>query len=82
MEVDWAYQQNATDINSKSSHALDPSRTQEEGTTKRDVEEIRGVRNKGWWSWGRDRKETLAGSRQTTMSFLGVGVMWSTLEED
>ena len=26
MDVDWACQQNATDIHSKSSHALDPSR--------------------------------------------------------
>ena len=47
MEVVWAYQQNATDIRSKSSHALDPSRKQEEGTTKRDVEKIPGTRNKG-----------------------------------
>ena len=37
MEVDWPCQQNATDIYSKSSHALDPRRKQEAGTTKRDV---------------------------------------------
>ena len=41
MGVDWACKQNVTDIHSKSSHALDPSRTQEEGTPKRDVVKIR-----------------------------------------
>ena len=73
MEVDWACQQNATDILSKSSHALDASRKQEEGTTKRDVEKIRGAINEGSRvELGPDRK---AGSRQTTMAFLGVGLM-------
>ena len=45
MEVDWGCQENATDIHSKSSHAVDSSRVQKEGMTKRDVEKIRGARN-------------------------------------
>ena len=47
MEVDWLRKQNATDIYSKNSHALDPRRKQEEGTTKRDVENVRGARDEG-----------------------------------
>ena len=47
MEVDWPRKQNATDIYSKNSHALDPRRKQEEGTTKRDVEKARGARDEG-----------------------------------
>ena len=47
MEVDWGCQQNATDIHSKSSHALNPLRKQDEGTTQSDVEEIRGAINEG-----------------------------------
>ena len=47
MEVDWPRKQNATDIYSKNSNALDPRRKQEEGTTKRDVEKVRGVRDEG-----------------------------------
>ena len=47
MEVDWPRKQNATDIYSKNSHALDPRRKQEEGTTKRDVEKVRGARDEG-----------------------------------
>ena len=31
----------------KSSHALDPRRKQEEGTTKREVEKVRGARDEG-----------------------------------
>ena len=42
-----ACQQNATDIHAKSSHALDPRRKQEEGTTNRDVEKVRGARDEG-----------------------------------
>ena len=47
MEVYWPRKQNATDIYSKNSHALDPRRKQEEGTTKRDVEKVRGARDEG-----------------------------------
>ena len=47
MEVGWPCQQNATDIYSKSSHVLDPRRKQEEGTTKRDEEKVRGARDEG-----------------------------------
>ena len=65
-------QQNATDIYSKNSHALDPRRKQEEGTTKRDVEKVRGARDEGSRvELGPGRK---AGSGQTTMAFLGVGL--------
>ena len=72
MEVDWPCKQNATDIYSKSSHALDPRRKQE-GTTKRDVEKVRGARDEGSRvELGPGRK---AGSGQTTMAFLGVGLM-------
>ena len=73
MEVDWPRKQNATDIYSKNSHALDPRRKQEEGTTKRDAEKVRGARDEG------SRVELgpgcKAGSGQTTMAFLGVGLM-------
>ena len=73
MEVDWPRKQNATDIYSKNSHALDPRRKQKEGTTKRDVENVRGARDEGSRvELGPDRK---AGSGQTTMAFLGVGLM-------
>ena len=73
MEVDWARKQNATDIYSKNSHALDPRRKQEEGTTKRDVEKVRGARDEGSRvELGPGRK---AGSGQTTMAFLGVDLM-------
>ena len=73
MEVDWSCQQNATGIYSKSSHALDPRRKQEAGTTKRDVEKVRGARDEGSRvELGLVRK---AGSGQTTMAFLGVGLM-------
>ena len=73
MEVDWPRKQNATDIYSKNSHALDPRRKQEEGTTKRDVEKVRGARDEGSRvELGPGRK---AGSGQTTMAFLGVGLM-------
>ena len=44
MEMEWPCEQNATDINSKSSHALDPRRKLEAGTTKRDAENVRGAR--------------------------------------
>ena len=72
MEVDLVYQQNATDIHSQSSYALDLSRKQE-GTTKRDAEKIRGARNEGSRvELGPDRK---SGSRQTTMAFICVGIM-------
>ena len=47
IEMDWPRKQNATDIYSKNSHALDPRRKQEEGTTKRDVEKVRGARDEG-----------------------------------
>ena len=47
MEVDWPRKQNATDIYSKNSHALDPRRKQEERTTKRDAEKVRGARDEG-----------------------------------
>ena len=73
MEVDWPRKQNATDIYSKNSHALDRRRKQEEGTTKRDVEKVCGARDEG------SRVELVpgrkAGSGQTTMAFLGVGLM-------
>ena len=73
MEVDLPRKQNATNIYSKSSHALDPRRKQEEGTTKRDVEKVRGARDEGSRvELGPGRK---AGSGQTTMAFLGVGLM-------
>ena len=73
MEVDWPRKQNATDIYSKNSHALDPRRKQEERTTKRDVEKVRGARDEGSRvELGPGRK---AGSGQTTMAFLGVGLM-------
>ena len=73
MEVDWPRKQNATDVYSKSSHALDHRRKQEEGTTKRDVEKVRGARDEGYRvELGPGRK---AGSEQTTMAFLGVGLM-------
>ena len=73
MEVDWPHKQNATDIYSKNSHALDPRLKQEEGTTKRDVEKVRGARDEGFRvKLGPGRK---AGSRQTMMAFLGVGLM-------
>ena len=72
MEVDWPRKQNAIDIYSKNSHALDPRRKQE-GTTKRDVEKVRGARDEGSRAeLGPGRK---AGSGQTTMAFLGVGLM-------
>ena len=47
MDVDWPHKQNATDIYSKNSHALDPRRKQEEWMTKRDVEKVRGARDVG-----------------------------------
>ena len=73
MEVDWPRKQNATDIYSKNSHALDPRRKQEEGKTKRDVEKVRGARDEGSRvELGPGRK---AGSGQNTMAFLGVGLM-------
>ena len=73
MEVDWPRKQNATDIYSKNSHALDPRRKQEEGTTKRDVEKVRGARDEGSRvELGPGRK---AGSGQNTMAFLDVGLM-------
>ena len=50
-----------------------PRRKQEEGTTKRDVEKVRGARDKGSRvELGPGRK---AGSGQNTMAFLGVGLM-------
>ena len=59
--------------NSKSSHALDPRRKQEEGTTKRDVEKVRGARDEGSRvGLGPGRK---AVSGQNTMAFLGFGLM-------
>ena len=59
------------DIYSKNSHALDPRRKQEERTTKRDVEKVRGARDEGSRvELGPGRK---AGSGQT--AFLGVGLM-------
>ena len=73
MEVDWPRKQNATDIYSKNSHALDPRRKQEEGTTKREAEKVCGARNEGSQvELGPGRK---AGSGQNTMAFLGVGLM-------
>ena len=73
MEVDWPRKQNAADIYSKNSHALDPRRKQEEGTTKIDVAKVRGARDEG------SRVELgpgcKAGSGHTTMAFLGVGLM-------
>ena len=73
MEVDWPRKQNATDIYYKNSHAPDPRQKQEEGTTKRDVEEVRGARDEGSRvELGPGRKP---GSGQTTMAFLGVGHM-------
>ena len=75
MEVDWPCQQNATDIYSKSSHALDPRRKQEAqaGTTKRDVEKVHGERDEGSRvELGPGRK---AGSGQNTVAFLGVDLM-------
>ena len=69
LENDSSYINN---FHSKSSHALDPRRKQE-GTTKRDVEKICGARDEGSRvQLGTDCK---AGSRQTTMAFLGVGLM-------
>ena len=59
-KVDWAYQQNA----SKNSYALGPSRKQE-GTTKGDMEEIRGARNEGSRVESGQNRE--AGTGQTTM---------------
>ena len=47
MEVDWLCQQNATDIYSKSNHALDHRRKQEAGTTKIDMENVSGARDEG-----------------------------------
>ncbi len=70
--MDWPREQNATDIYSKSSHALDPRRKQEKGTTKRDVEKVRGAIDEG------SRVELGPGRKaggQTTMAFLGVGLM-------
>ena len=73
MKVDWPCQQNATDIYFKSSHALDPHRKQEAGTTKRDVEKVRGERDESSRvELGPGRE---AGSGQITMAFLGVGLM-------
>ena len=73
MEVDWPCQQNATDIYSKSSHALDPRRKQEAGTTKRDVEKVHGERDEGSRVELGPVRE--AGSGQITMAFRGVGLM-------
>ncbi len=57
MEVDWPCQQNATDIYSKSSLALDPAGNRTMGTTKetwrRSVE--REMQALGW-SWGQVAK--------------------------
>ena len=73
MEVDCPRKQNATGIYSKNNHALDPRRKQEEGTTKRYVEKVRGARDEGSRvELGPGRK---AGSGQITMAFLGVGLM-------
>ena len=77
MEVDWPRKQNSTDIYSKNSHALDPRRKQEDGTTKRDVEKVRGARDEGSRvELGPGRK---AGSGHTTMAFLGVGLRGTCL---
>ena len=52
---------------------MEPSRKQEEGTTKRDAEKVRGARDEG------SRVELgpchKAGSGKNTMAFLGVGLM-------
>ena len=73
MEVDWPRKHNATGIYSKNSHALEPRRKQEEGTTKRDVEKVRGARDESSRvELGPGRK---AGSGQNTMAFLRVGLM-------
>ena len=67
-----ACQQNATDIHAKSSHALDPRPKQEEGTTNRDVEKVRGARDEGSRvKLGPGRN---AGSGQITMAFLSVSM--------
>ena len=60
---------------SKNSHAPDPCRKQEAGTTKRDAEKVRGTRDEGSRvALGPGRE---AGSEQNTMAspFLGVGLM-------
>ena len=80
MEVDWAYQHNATDIHSKSSHALDPRRKLEEGAPKRDLEKVRGARDEGSrWSWGQVAK--LAADRPCWRSSVSA-LCASTHEED
>ena len=69
----WRWIGHVNRIHSKSSHALDPRRKQEEGTTKRDVEKVRGARDEGSRvELGPGRK---AGSGQNKMAFLGVGLM-------
>ena len=62
------------DVDSKSRNALDHRRKQEEGTTKIDAEKVRGARDEGSRvELGPGHK---AGSGQTTMPLLGVGLMW------
>ena len=60
--MDWTCQQNATDVHSKSGHALDSSRKKREVANERAVEEIREERSEV----GPGRK---ADSKQATMAF-------------
>ena len=64
MEMDRTRLQNAADIHSKSSHALNP--WWQEGETKGDVEEKSRAGDEGW-SWGQVTKLAMEGN---------IGVLW------
>ena len=80
IEVDWAYQQNATDIHSKSSHALGTAGNRRKGrpkeTRRRSVEQ---EMNALGWSWGHIAK--LAADRPRWRSSVSA-LCESTPEED